>query len=90
MDPPSLKNLADAAGHANQAEPARQEADAGAPAEGSSERKPSRRKRSMRPTAARDSESPEVGSQGRRSLALCPKPAKRRADCRLRSTPQHV
>lgn len=64
MDPASLKNLADAAGQAKQAGAAPEEPDAGAPPEMGGDRKTSRRKRSMRPTAARHSESPEVGVPG--------------------------
>jgi hypothetical protein len=60
MDPASLKSLADAAGQANQAGAAPREPDPGALPETGHERKPSRRKRSARPSAARHSESPEV------------------------------
>ena len=60
MDPASLKGLADAAGQATQTGTAPREPDAMALPEMPHERKPSRRKRSARPSAARHSESPEV------------------------------
>lgn len=64
MDLPNLKNLAEAAGQANQAGSAPEEQDSGAALETNSERLGSRRKRTARPTTGRQSdESPEVSSR---------------------------
>ena len=70
MDPASLKGLADAAGQAHQAGTAPREPDAMALPEMAPGRKPSRRKRSARPSAARHSESPEVRELPRAVLFL--------------------